>query len=146
MISHYSVIIKWGFTKIRFTKIIFITFYPMPLHLRILRFFQVERIWNFLLKSAFIALFLCTVYVFSTPNKHNFIFIFIHIILFTVQHGYPVIRCSESFSLEKLYFRLNDICGVLQLHDPAQGLQHSACFFLVTKTGRSANERGGPVS
>ena len=40
----------------------------------------------------------------------------------------------QSFSLEKLYFRLNDICGVLQLYDPAQGLQHSACFFLVTKT------------
>ena len=37
--------------------LILITFYPMPLHLRILRFFQVERIWYFLLKSAFIALF-----------------------------------------------------------------------------------------
>ena len=114
--------------------LILITFYPMPLHLRILRFFQVERIWYFLLKSAFIALFLCTVCVFSTSNKHNFIFIFIHILL-TVQHGYPIIiQCSESFSLEKLHFRLNDICGVLQLYDPSQGLQHSACFFLVTKT------------
>ena len=101
--------------------------------------------------------------------------------LLTVQHGYPIImQCSESFSLEKLYFRLNnicgvlqlydpvqglqlvsvfflsqklsnyyrlnDICGVLQLYDPAQGLQHSACFFLVTKTGKSANKIGGPVS
>ena len=47
---------------------------------------------------------------------------------------------------KKLYFRLNNICGVLQLYDPAQGLQHSACFFLMTKTGRSANKRGGPVS
>ena len=115
--------------------LILITFFPMPLHLRILRFFQVERIWYFLLKSAFIALFLCTVCVFSTSNKHNFIVIFIHITLFTVQHGYPIIiQCSESFSLEKLYFRLNDICGVLQLYEPAQGLQHSACFFLLTKT------------
>ena len=68
-------------------------------------------------------------------------FIFIHIILFTVQHGYPIIQCSESFGLEKLYFRLNAICGVLQLYDPAQGLQHSACFFLVTKTRGSANKR-----
>ena len=126
--------------------LILITFYLMPLHLRILRFFQVERIWYFLLKSVFIALFLCIVCTFSSPNKHNFIFSFIHIILFTVQHGYPIIQCPESFSSGKLYFRLNDICGVLQLYDPAQGLQHSACFFLVTETGRSANKRGGSVS
>ena len=94
--------------------LIMITFYPMPLHLQILRFFQVERIGYFLLKSAFIALFLCIVCVFSSSNKHYFIFIFIHILL-TVQHGYPIIiQCSESFSLEKLYFRLNHTCGVLQ--------------------------------
>ena len=99
--------------------LIVITFYQMPLHLQILRFFQVERFWHFLLKSAFIALFLCRVSVFSTSNKHNFIFIFIHILL-TVQHGYPIIiQCSAPFSLEKLYFRLNDTCGVLQLYDPA---------------------------
>ena len=71
------------------------TFYPMSLHLRILRFFQVERIWYFLLESAFIALFLCTVSVFSTSNKHNFIVIFIHITLFTVQHGYPMSRVLQ---------------------------------------------------
>ena len=48
--------------------------------------------------------------------------------LFTMQHNYPIIRCSESFSLEKLYFRFNDICGILKLHDPAQSLRHRACF------------------
>ena len=149
LFSHY----KKGIHKDKLTdyprdslkSLILITFYPMPLHLRILRFFQVERIWYFLLKSAFIALFLCTVCVFSISNKHNFIFIFIHILL-TVQHGYPIIiQCSKSFSLEKLWFRLIDICGVQQLYDLAQGLQHSACFFLVTKTWRSADKRGGPV-
>ena len=139
LISHYSAIIKRRFRhKDQLTDyprdslkpLILITFYPMPLHLLIVRFFQVERIWYFLLKSTFIGLFLCIVCVFSTSNKHNFVFIFIHI-LSTVQHSYPIIiQCSESFSLEKLYFRLNDICGVLQLYDPAQGFQHSACFFL----------------
>ena len=60
-------------------------------------------------------------------------FYLIHILL-TVQHGYSIIiQCSESFTLEKLYFRLNDICEVLQLYDPAQGLQHSACFFSCDK-------------
>ena len=110
--------------------LILITFYPMPLHFRILRFFHFERIWYFLLKSAFIALFLSTVCVFSTSNKHNFIFIFIHILL-TVQHDYPIIiQCSESFSLEKLYFRLNDICGVLQLYDPPKACSIVPVFFL----------------
>ena len=68
--------------------------------------------------------------------------------VFSCDKSYSIIiQCSESFSLEKLYFRLNGICGILQLYDPAQGLQHSACFFfIVTKTGRSANKRGGPVS
>ena len=66
--------------------------------------------------------------------------------IFTVQHGCPIIQGPESFRLEKLYSRLNDICGVLQLYDPAQGLQHNVCFFLVTKNGKSANKRGGPVS
>ena len=108
----------------------FFVIYPMPLHFRILRFFNFERIWYFLLKSAFIALFLSTVCVFSTSNKHNFIFIFIHILL-TVQHDYPIIiQCSESFSLEKLYFRLNDICGVLQLYDPPKACSIVPVFFL----------------
>ena len=105
LFSHY----KKGIHKDQLTDyprnslkpLILITFYPMPLHLRILRFFQVERILYFLLKSAFIALFLCTVCVFSTSNKHSFIFIFIHILL-TVQHGYPIIiQCSESLAFNR---------------------------------------------
>ena len=114
--------------------LILITFYPMPLHLRILRFFQVERVWYFLFKLPSLLYFYVQFVCFQLPTSITIV-IFIHITLFTVQHGYPIItQCSESFSLEKLYFRLNDICGVLQLYDPAQGLQHSACFFLVTKT------------
>ena len=108
--------------------LILITFYPMPLHLRILKFFQVERIWYFLLKSAFIALFLCIVCAFSTPNKHNFIFIFIHIIYSQCSMAIELYNVQSPLAWKNC--TLNDIYGVLQLYDPVQGLQHNACFFL----------------
>ena len=78
--------------------LILITFYPMPLHLRILRFFQVERIWYFLFKLPSLLCFYVQFVCFQLPTSITIV-IFIHITLFTVQHGYPIItQCSESFS------------------------------------------------
>ena len=70
LFSHYEKGVHKGqlthYPRDSLKPLILITFYLRPLHLRILRFFQVERIWSFVLKSAFIALFLCIVGGFSS--------------------------------------------------------------------------------